>query len=57
MNKEDIKVSLVVPCYNEEKNIEKFIKCVEKSFENKILNYEIIFVNDGSKDNTLNEMQ
>ena len=57
MNKEDIKVSLVVPCYNEEKNIEKFIKCVEKSFENKILNYEIIFVNDGSKDNNLNEMQ
>lgn len=48
------KISIVVPCYNEEKNINKFyeemIKTLEKVKEN--YSYEIIFVNDGSNDQT-----
>ena len=48
------KISIVVPCYNEEKNINNFyeemIKTLEKVKEN--YSYEIIFVNDGSNDNT-----
>lgn len=47
-----MKVSLVVPCYNEEENIKPFTEEVEKVFKNKY-QYEIIFINDGSKDNTL----
>lgn len=48
------KISIVVPCYNEEKNINNFyeemIKILEKVKEN--YSYEIIFVNDGSNDQT-----
>ena len=48
------KISIVVPSYNEESNINSFyeemIKTLEKIKEN--YSYEIIFVNDGSNDNT-----
>lgn len=53
------KISLVVPCYNEQEVIEIFydeMKKTEKLFENKV-KFEIIFVNDGSKDDTLNLMR
>lgn len=52
-----MKLSLVIPCYNEEKNIRKFYDCVNACFKNKVENYEFIFVNDGSKDNTRNEIK
>lgn len=49
------KVSLVIPVYCEEKVIEECYKRVKNIFNN-IENYEseIIFVNDGSTDNSLN---
>lgn len=57
MNEENIEVSLIVPCFNEEKNIKNFVESVKKNFKGKISDYEIIFVNDGSKDNTLIEIE
>ena len=53
------KISLIVPCYNEQEVIEIFheeVKKVEKEFK-KEAKFEIIFVNDGSRDNTLNLMR
>ncbi len=47
-----MKLSLVVPCYNEEGNVELFYQEVNKFLKDKILSYEIIFVNDGSQDHT-----
>ena len=51
------KISLVIPVHNEEKNIPivyKEIKTVlEELSQDKNYTYEIIFVNDGSSDNTL----
>lgn len=51
------KISLVIPVHNEEKNIPivyKEIKAVlEELSQEKNYTYEIIFVNDGSSDNTL----
>ncbi len=47
-----MKLSLVVPCYNEQDNVDKFHATCKTAFENKIDSYEIIFVNDGSSDNT-----
>ncbi len=47
-----MKLSLVVPCYNEEEVIYEFYKEVRKVFENKIEDYEFVFVNDGSRDKT-----
>ena len=47
-----MKLSLVVPCYNEEGNVEKFYSETVKAFEGKVYDYEFVFVNDGSKDQT-----
>ena len=48
-----MKVSLVVPCYNEEEMIYEFYKETKRVFEDKVESYEFVFVNDGSKDKTL----
>lgn len=47
------KVSLVVPCYNEQENIEPFIKKVDEIFSHTNYSLEVIAVNDGSQDLTL----
>ena len=47
-----MKLSLIVPCYNEEGNVEKFFNEVNRVFETKVEDYEFVFVNDGSRDNT-----
>lgn len=49
-------LSIVVPCYNEEGNVELFYEEVQKVFKGKKIKYEIVFVNDGSSDNTLNRL-
>ena len=47
-----MKLSLVVPCYNEEENVQRFFDETERVFVGVINNYEIVFVNDGSTDKT-----
>jgi len=47
-----MKLSLVIPCYNEEDNVERFFNEVNNFFFYNIDDYEFIFINDGSKDNT-----
>ena len=47
-----MKLSLVVPCYNEEENVQRFYDEVNKTFCGLISDYEIVFVNDGSADKT-----
>lgn len=47
-----IKHSLIVPCYNEEGNVEKFLNQVKVAMSGYTDDYEIIFVNDGSRDET-----
>lgn len=49
-------LSIVVPCYNEEGNVELFYEEVQKVFKEKKIKYEIVFVNDGSSDNTLDRL-
>lgn len=51
-----MKLSLVVPCYNEVDTVEKFYDAVKAAFKEEIKEYEIIFVNDGSKDRTLDKL-
>lgn len=46
-------ISIIVPCYNEEEVLFSFYNEITKVFLDIKRNYEIIFVNDGSKDNTL----
>lgn len=48
------KISLVVPCYNEDESLPIFYKEVNKvSKEMKMVDFEFLFINDGSRDNTL----
>ena len=47
-----MKLSVVIPVYNEEKRIEKTAETLVKFFEKNNLEYELIFSNDGSLDST-----
>ncbi len=49
----DIKYSIIVPAYNEEKRILKTLKEVKEFFLEKKESYEIIVVDDWSKDRTI----
>ncbi len=51
--KYDLKYSIIVPAYNEEKRIIKTLEKAIDFFDNKWDKYEIIVVNDWSKDNTV----
>lgn len=49
-----MKISLIVPCFNEQDNIEEFHRVATEVFSSETYEYEMTFINDGSKDNTLN---
>ena len=48
------KLSLIVPCYNEEKSIPLFYAECNKALKEIDCDYEYLFVDDGSRDGTLN---
>ena len=52
-----MKLSLVVPCYNEAENVAEFQNAVITAFDGCGYDYEIIFINDGSKDATLHNLK
>ena len=47
-------LSILIPVRNEEENVNIISKEIEKKIENK--NYEIVFINDFSEDNTIKEL-
>lgn len=47
------KISIIVPSYNEEESIPLFYKKIDKVSKNMDVDFEFIFVNDGSRDKTL----
>ena len=52
-----MRLSLVVPCYNEAENVAAFQEAVIQAFDGCGYDYEIIFINDGSKDATLHNLK
>ena len=52
-----MKLSLVVPCYNEAENVAAFQQAVIDAFHGCGYDYEIVFVNDGSKDATMHNLR
>ena len=42
-----MKLSLVVPCYNEAENVELFQQAVIQAFDGCGYDYEIVFIDDG----------
>ena len=47
-------ISILCPCYNEEKSLQVLYSRIVPVMEKTNEDFEIIFVDDGSKDNTLN---
>ena len=52
-----MKLSLVVPCYNEAENVAAFRDAVLDAFNGCGYDYEIVFVDDGSRDATLHNLK
>ena len=47
-----VDLSIVVPLYNESESLEELTSWIAKVLDKSILNYEIIFIDDGSNDNS-----
>ena len=52
-----MKLSLVVPCYNEAENVALFQDAVLAAFTGCNYDFEIIYIDDGSKDATLFQLK
>lgn len=52
-----MKLSLVVPCYNEAENVAAFQDAVLSAFSGCGYEYEIVYINDGSRDATLHNLK
>ena len=46
------RISIIIPAYNEEKRIYQTLKKISDYLRNKKYSFEVIVVDDGSKDNT-----
>ncbi|MFB7140721.1 glycosyltransferase family 2 protein [Gottfriedia sp. NPDC056225] len=51
------KLSVVAPIYNEEENIKNLYQSITNAVKDKVKEYEIILVDDGSKDNSANLLE
>lgn len=49
-------LSIVLPTYNENANIEKAYNVIKQILEQAKINFELVYVNDGSKDNSWDEI-
>lgn len=50
-------LSIVLPAYNEEQNIANTSKVLSELLEEHHIEYELVYVSDGSRDNTFSEIQ
>jgi glycosyltransferase involved in cell wall biosynthesis len=53
MNPGPSKISIVVPIYNEEKLLDQFHEAVSEVFKDATEDWEVVYVNDGSTDSSL----
>ncbi|MCF8998636.1 glycosyltransferase family 2 protein [Acinetobacter nectaris] len=53
MSREKPFLSCIVPAFNESENLQKFIPALATTLEEQQIDYEILVVDDGSKDNTI----
>ncbi len=51
------KISIVVPCFNEEQSVELFYTELKKAISEMQVDFELLFIDDGSQDGTLQAIQ
>ena len=51
-----MKLSLIIPCYNEESNIYPLYKVLRNTLDGHVDSYELVYINDGSSDQTLEKL-
>ena len=52
MSKPDVYLSVIIPAYNEAERLPKTLRRFDEYFAAQAYSYEILVVNDGSRDNT-----
>ncbi len=52
-----MKISVIIPCYNEQESLDLFYEEICQVAENMDYDFEFIFVNDGSRDHTLEKIK
>ncbi|MBI5065270.1 glycosyltransferase family 2 protein [Candidatus Woesearchaeota archaeon] len=52
LSEEKKSISVIVPCYNEGKSVSQTLDRINEIFKKSTVDFEVIVVNDGSKDNT-----
>lgn len=57
MNRPEPFISCVVPAYNEAENLTAFIPALATTMQQQAISYEIIVIDDGSKDNTIEVLE
>ena len=57
MSVNSMKLSLIVPCYNEAENVAAFQQAVVTAFDGCGYDYEIVYIDDGSRDATLHNLK
>lgn len=57
MDSKQVKVSIVVPVFNEDESIPELHQWIKQVVEKNKLSYEVLFVDDGSKDNSWKVIQ
>lgn len=50
-------ISIVIPCFNEQNNLDVFYNTIKKTMMDFWDNIELIFINDGSSDNTFYKLE
>ena len=53
----NIDLSIVIPSFDEEESLPILVKSIHKNLQNQNIIFEVIIVDDGSADNTWNEIQ
>lgn len=53
-NISDISISIAVPAYNEQDVLEEFYKRLRNVIDASKVKWEVVYINDGSRDDTLN---
>jgi glycosyltransferase involved in cell wall biosynthesis len=57
MNTPGLRLSVIVPAFNEEKNVPRMVEEISAAVDRLKIEYEVIFIDDGSRDGTFEALK